>query len=401
MRLSEIKINPKNPRIIKDGKFNRLKKSIQEFPKMMELRPMVIDNDNMVLGGNMRLKALEDLKYDEIPDNWIKKASELSEEEIRKFIILDNASFGEWDWDELANEYEVEELKDWGVEVPNFFGQNEAVEDDYEIPDEIETDIVLGDLFEIGNHRLLCGDSTNSGDVVRLMNGSKADILHCDPPYGVNYADKNEFLNQQDKGNRIQRPYASDKEEDYVAWFNSWLKLAPLSNYNSIYIWINEPKLFELLTTMRLCEIKMSSLLIWVKNNHVLSRKDYHPKYEICLFGWKGKHKFYGDFNTSILEYDKPLKNELHPTMKPVAMIAKLINNSTKIEQIVLELFLGSGTTMVAAHQLNRKCYGMEIDPTYCQVIIDRMLKLDPSLEIKKNGQPYVQKEVENNVLTT
>lgn len=358
----------------------------------------VISEDGVIISGNARQEVANNIGLEnvEIIETDGKRAIYLRAKGIKSgtkefhelALKLNAVSHHNIEFDEAIMEEVLTEdiIEEWGLSK-----QAQATDDDFEVPplEEIKTKIKLGDLFEIGQHRLLCGDSTNSDDVVKLMNGSKADILHCDPPYGVNYADKNKFLNQQDKGNRIQRPYASDKEEDYEAWFNSWLKLAPLNNYNSVYIWINEPKLFELLATMRLCEIKMSSLLIWVKNNHVLSRKDYHPKYEICLFGWKGKHKFYGDFNTSVLEYDKPLRNELHPTMKPAAMIAKLINNSSKIEQIVLELFLGSGTTMVAAHQLNRKCYGMEIDPKYCQVIIDRMLKLNPNIAIKRNGKDW------------
>ena len=172
MRLSEIHSNPDNPRIIKDDKFKKLVKSISEFPKMMELRPIIIDSDSMILGGNMRFKALQELKYKDIPDNWVKRADELTEAEKRRFIIEDNVGFGEWDWDTLANEWNAEELAEWGLDIPDFAIQKpEAVEDDYDIPDEIKTDIVLGDLFEIGEHRLLCGDSTDSDAVEKLMGG--------------------------------------------------------------------------------------------------------------------------------------------------------------------------------------------------------------------------------------
>jgi ParB-like chromosome segregation protein Spo0J len=175
MKIADIKANPNNPRVIKDEKFKQLVKSIQEFPKMMALRPMVINDDSIVLGGNMRLKALQQLGYKEIPDEWVKKASDLTEDEIRRFIIVDNIGYGDHDWEALATGWDMEELKEWGLDVPPMKFA-EAQEDDYEIPDTITTDIVVGDLFEIGQHRLLCGDSTNADDVGKLHNGSIAPI---------------------------------------------------------------------------------------------------------------------------------------------------------------------------------------------------------------------------------
>jgi len=162
MKLSAIHSNPTNPRFIKDDRFKKLVKSIEEFPKMMALRPIIIDAEGMILGGNMRFKALKELGYKEIPDEWVRRADELTDEEKRRFIIEDNVPFGEWDFDILANEWDSEELTAWGLDIPDFAVNKEVTEDDYEVPDEIKTDIVLGDLFEIGQHRLLCGDSTNS-----------------------------------------------------------------------------------------------------------------------------------------------------------------------------------------------------------------------------------------------
>ena len=151
---------------------------------MLELRPIVVNEDMIVLGGNMRLKACKEAGLKEIP---IIKASELNEEQQRAFIIKDNVGFGEWDWDALANEWDAEQLEEWGLDIPNLEGvELDAVEDDFEADaDAIETDIVLGDLFEIGEHRLLCGDSTDSDSVAKLMDGEKADMAHNDPPYGM------------------------------------------------------------------------------------------------------------------------------------------------------------------------------------------------------------------------
>jgi len=184
-KLTDIKSNPNNPRIIKDDKFKKLVASIKEFPQMLSLRPIVVNDDMIVLGGNMRLKACKEAGLKEVP---IIKASDLNEEQQKAFIIKDNVGYGEWDWDMLANEWNEEELVEWGLDIPNFdikdLGTTE--EDDFDVPDGgIETDIVLGDLFEIGEHRLLCGDSTDSDAVAKLMDGKIADMVFTDPPYGM------------------------------------------------------------------------------------------------------------------------------------------------------------------------------------------------------------------------
>jgi hypothetical protein len=174
--IKTVKPNPSNPRHIKDHKFTQLVKSIRHFPEMLQLRPIVVDADNIVLGGNMRLKACIEAGLKEVP---IIVASELTDEQQKEFIIKDNVGFGEWDWEQLANEWEIEQLSDWGLDLPIEMEDTEieAVEDNYQAPDTIETDIVIGDLFEIGEHRLLCGDSTDSDAVAKLMNGEKADMV--------------------------------------------------------------------------------------------------------------------------------------------------------------------------------------------------------------------------------
>ena len=181
--ITQVVPNTSNPRIIKDDKFKKLVKSIQEFPQMLELRPIVVDANMVVLGGNMRLKACKAAGLKEVP---IVIADNLTEEQQAEFIIKDNVGFGEWDWDLLANEWDEQLLQEWGLDLP--FDNTpvlEAEEDDYEAPSEIKTDIVLGDLIEIGNHRLLCGDSTDSDQVAKLMNGQKADMSFTSPPYNA------------------------------------------------------------------------------------------------------------------------------------------------------------------------------------------------------------------------
>ena len=193
VKTTDIHANENNPRILKDDKFKKLVQSIKDFPEMLEIRPIVVNNEMMVLGGNMRLKAIQEIGLKEIP---IIKAENLTEEQEREFLIKDNVGFGEWDWDALANDWDADELKDWGMDLPGDFNPEvlEAEEDDFEINDAIETDIVLGDLFEIGEHRLLCGDSTDSDAVARLMDGEKAELLFTSPPY----SDMREYNGEKD-----------------------------------------------------------------------------------------------------------------------------------------------------------------------------------------------------------
>ena len=191
MKLKDIKPNPNNPRLIKDAKFAKLVKSIKDFPKMMELRPIIIDDNNIVLGGNMRLKALKELKYKDIPDTWTKSAKDLTEEETRRFIIADNIGFGEHDWDILANEWDAKELEEWGLEGFPFEDEVlEAEEDDYTEPENMKVDVVLGDLIEIGEHRLLCGSSTEMDTWQKVMGDELCDLVITDPPYNVAYVGK-------------------------------------------------------------------------------------------------------------------------------------------------------------------------------------------------------------------
>jgi DNA modification methylase len=370
-KISSLKANPDNPRLIKDDKFQKLVKSIKDFPQMLEIWPVVVNDSMMVLGGNMRLKAALEAGLKEIP---VIKASQLTEEQQKEFIIKDNVGFGEWDWDTIANEWDVDQVTEWGLDIPDFALKQEATEDDYEIPDEIETDIILGDLFEIGEHRLLCGDSTDSDLVSILMKGEKADMIFTDPPYGVDH-----------KG--INNDGRVGLKELLEGAFSNY-KINSKSG-GSVYC-CHSDKCSDIFNEVFRSYCHFSCQIIWVKDSLVMSRGDYHSKHEPIFYGWieGGSHKFEGDRKqTSVWEFERPKRSEGHSTMKPVLLVAKAIQNSSKSDDLIFDLFLGSGTTMVASHQLNRKCYGMEIDPKYCQVIVDRMLKLDPSLQIKKNGQ--------------
>jgi DNA modification methylase len=380
MNINEIKPNPNNPRIIKDVKFKQLVKSIQDFPQMLELRPIVIDENNMVLGGNMRLKACIEAGLTDVP---VIHANNLSEDKKKEFIVKDNVGYGEWDWDDLANNWDAQELTDWGLDIPNFDVNNlEAEEDDFAVPDGgTETDIVLGDLFEIGEHRLLCGDSTDSDQVSKLMNGQKADMCHTDPPYNINY----------EGGSKKREKIANDKLDDFPQFiYDVYTTISTaLKKGGAIYVWHASTETHNFIQQFLNAGFLFKSYIVWNKNNSTFGRSDYHWKHEPCIYGWLdgASHSWHGDRKqTTVWDIDRPSRSEEHPTMKPIALCSKPLENSSKQDDIILDVFLGSGSTMVASHQLKRKCYGMELDPKYCQVIVDRMKKLDPTLIIKKNG---------------
>jgi DNA modification methylase len=382
--IKTVKPNPSNPRYIKDHKFTQLVKSIRHFPEMLQLRPIVVDADNIVLGGNMRLKACIEAGLKEVP---IIVASELTDEQQKEFIIKDNVGFGEWDWEQLANEWEIEQLSDWGLDLPIEMEDTEieAVEDNYQAPDTIETDIVIGDLFEIGEHRLLCGDSTDSDAVAKLMNGEKADMVFTDPPYNVAY----------EGGSKKRDAIANDKIDDfykflYDVYTNCFLFM---NDGSPIYVAHSELERSNFTSAFIDAGFKFSSIIVWIKNNSTFSmNKDYKWKHEPIIYGWKqGKERTWKGDNKqdTVWNIDRPSRSEEHPTMKPIELCEKAIKNSSIESSLIFEPFTGSGSTMVAAHQLKRKCYGMELDPKYCQVIVNRMIKLDPDLKITRNGQPY------------
>jgi DNA modification methylase len=377
VNISEIKTNPNNPRVIKDDKFKKLVKSIQDFPEMLNIRPIVVNSDMIVLGGNMRLKACREAGLKEIP---IIYAENLTEEQQKEFIIKDNVGFGEWDWEDLGNNWDKEELEGWGLDLPEFEKEVlEATDDGYEIPEEIKTDIVLGDLFEIGEHRLLCGDSTSITDVEKLMNEKKADMVFTDPPYGIGY----EYNSHKDT-----------KGDDYLNFCTEWFH--NLSLFSDLIIistgwaykkfWYNKNPNDE---------------MVWFDKTKQSGGKSYFLRKTepIFIFG-KIREKYKWDIFENQSNRGDGIR-DLHTCPKPIGLISDIINPQTEKNQIILDIFLGSGTTMVASHQLKRKCYGMELDPKYCQVIIDRMLKLDPSLKIKRNGQEYIKQSENSHANTT
>jgi len=237
--------------------------------------------------------------------------------------------------------------------------------------------IKAGDMFSLGNHLLLCGDSTDEALVQKFLKGQKIDLILTDPPYGVAYVEgKKGFLDQKE-----HKAIANDheqSEEEYGFFTQKWLSaVAPsLSKKNAFYIFNSDHMLFGLKKGAQRSGFFFAQLLIWIKSNAVLGRKDYLPQHELIAYGWRGTHKFLKSKDKSVLFYPKPQKNDLHPTMKPVGLLRHLILNSTRIGESIYDPFGGSGSTLIACEQTKRKCLMVELDPEYCQVIIDRFEKL-------------------------
>jgi DNA modification methylase len=357
----------------------------------------------VVLGGNMRLKACQAAGLVEVP---IIVAENLTLNQRQEFIIKDNVGFGEWDWDILANEWDMQDLQDWGLDLP--FDNTpvlEAEEDDYEAPSEIKTDIVLGDLIEIGQHRLLCGDSTDSDAVARLMNGEKAELLFTSPPYnlGKSVGLRNGAFKGKDNAYDV---YEDDQsEEDYLTLLKEFHSTSMIySDVQAVNIQSLTNNKVSIIEWLSHFKNHFIDVLIWNKTNPMpaMAEKVVSSAFEfIYLFDSKENPKRSirtANFDRGKMSnvYTSAVGNNSHTegahgATFPVPLASHYLSNLSHQNSIIYDSFLGSGTTMVAAHQLDRKCYGMELDPKYCQVIVDRMHKLDPSLEIKINGKPYDQ----------
>ena len=364
IKLSTLKGNPNNPRILKDDKFKKLIKSIEEFPKMMELRPIVIDADNIVLGGNMRLKALKELKYKDIPNTWVKRAADLTEKEKEQFIIKDNVGFGEWDWDILANEWENEELIEWGLDIPDitFLEPDETIGDD-EVPEKAPSITVKGDLYELGEHRVLCGDSTLIDDVEKLMDGDNADFGFCDPPYNLNF----EYNKYED----------NKTDDEYISFSKKWFSNLQLNTTRqAVTLGTHNISVMALLGDV-------AGVACWVKKNWITSCKiaklqQWEP---IFFYGDYTKHKRTSDLYEINRVVQKDVGNN-HTCPKQIKLIEEiLINYSNKS---VLDLFGGSGTTLIACEKTKRKCYMIELDEHYCDVIVQRYVDF-----CKTNNKEY------------
>ncbi len=367
-----------NPRQLTEKQAKDLDTSLTRFNLA---DPIIINADNKIIGGHQRINILKQRGAVEVDVRV--PSRQLTEHEEKELNLRLNKNLGEWDFDLLAG-FDQEMLLDVGFdsdELDKMFQLEPDAQDD-EVPEPPEEPVSkIGDIWLLGRHRVMCGDSTKMDDVERLMDGKKADMVFTDPPYGVSYGDKNKFLNSIAPGNRIQTPIENDHgsvDETGKLWVDVFTLLSQvvLGDVSSYYIC--SPQGGDLLQMMMMMMkaggLPLKHMLIWAKNNHVLGRTDYNYKHEPILFGWHKTHKFYGygDQRFSVWNYNKPLKNDLHPTMKPVELIINALLNSTERNMTVCDVFMGSGSTLIACEKTNRICYGMEIDPKYCDVIVKR-----------------------------
>ena len=409
LRLTDLEINrgqvpglPSNPRQWSRGDLDKLIQSIKDTPELLEARGPIVwpyEGKYIILGGNMRFSALREMNAVDTP--CIVMPEDTPTEKLREIVIKDNGQFGAWDYDMLANEWDDLPLCEMGVpaweteDVSGSIEQKEVEEDDFDAEkDHIEVRCKKGDIWQLGEHRLMCGDSVDLEDVKKLMGGAEADIVFTDPPYGVSYTEKNEFLNSLGKPMAFPKAIENDSkppQEMYDFWVQAFKNIYAVTKERMAY-YITAPQggdLLLLLQAVRDSGFMLKHQLIWNKNNHVLGRCDYNYKHEPIIYGWKigGTHSFVGGskFKTSVWDIDKPLKNDLHPTMKPIELVAATLLDNSQEGMVVLDLFGGSGTTLMAAEETNRRACLMEYDEHYCDVIIARWEKFTGKTAIKLN----------------
>ena len=335
--------------------------------------PVIIDKNHTIIAGHTRFKAAKKLNIENLP---CLIADDLDDKQIKAFRLADNKVSELSDWNfELLNQ-ELSKLSDFSMSdfgfesLENIDFVEDVIEDEVpEIPEEPKAK--YGDIYSLGNHRLMCGDSTIFNDIEKLMNGNLANLLLTDPPYNVNYKSKSTNMQIQNDN--------QNEDSFYQFLYDSFSNIYSfLKDDASFYVWYASKEVVNFSNSLKNAGFDVKQELIWNKNSLVMSRCDYHYKHEPCLYGWKAskKHNWYGNRKqTTVVDFDKPLKNDLHPTMKPVGLFNYQIQNSSKPGDIILDIFAGSGTTLMACEQNNRKAFLMELDPKYVDVIINRWEK--------------------------
>jgi len=359
-KISELKNWESNPRVISEESYEELKESIGSLGNF---EPLVINVDGTVLAGNQRLRVAKEKGDKEVEVSVPER--ELTEEEIKKIGIISNRHSGEWDMDKLANEFE-DILEELGFDdlLPEV--ELEVKEDDYEEPEDLETTVVLGDVYQLGEHRLMCGDSTKIEDVEKLMNGQKADMVFTDPPYGMNLDTnyKDIYSNAQARASNQRRVIADDKEFD--------LRSIPFPKCEEMFLWgadYYRNTLFE-----------GGSWFVW---NKMIGIDRIGNEFELCWSRCRHKRKILDFEWAGFRGMSKSDGVRLHPTQKPVKLCSWFLTNYSKENNKVIDLFGGSGSTLIACEQTNRVCYMMELDEHYATVILDRWEKLTGEQAVK------------------
>ncbi|SFX82604.1 DNA modification methylase [Thermoactinomyces sp. DSM 45891] len=415
MKIQSVSINQINPATYNprldlksgDPEYEKLKKSIAEFGFV---EPLIWNSQTgNLVGGHQRLKVLIEQGVTEVECSVV----DLTEEKEKALNIGLNKVGGDWDFDKLArllDDIQLSgidmDLTGFGEEevdqiLSDFLSGMEPEEDDFDEEEAIDQidDLVTqtGDIWLLGNHRLMCGDATMIDDVTKLMDGQRANMVFTDPPYNVSYTGKtSEALT-------IQNDSMND-DEFYQFLYHAFSNMCAVTEEGGgIYICHADTEGVNFRNALKNSGWELKQCLIWVKNMIVLGRSDYHWRHEPILYGWRSgaSHNWYGDRKQStVWEVDKPNRNGEHPTMKPIAIPAKAIQNSCKPRGIVLDLFSGSGSTLLAAEQTDRVCYGMELDPVYCDVIIRRWEEFTGQKATRLSGEDNYSNAVKAKVPT-
>lgn len=390
-KIRDLKPHPRNPRKLSKHDYEHLQKSLDKFGLIDK---PIINTDDMIIGGHQRIAVLKKSGAKEV-ECWAPKAT-LSEKEIDELNIRLNRATGEWEWDTLANEWEVNDLLEWG------FTEEELSIDLSAAADEAEENAVLeppkdpitrlGDLYELGEHRLICGDSTLPEVVAKVLDGAEPILMVTDPPYGVEYDP-----DWRGKAGKGQKASGKVKNDDRVNWSLAW-HLFPGSVG---YVWHAGKFCSEVQKSLEQAEYEVIAQIIWAKQNFALSRGDYHWQHEPCWYtvkkghnhNWQGardQSTVWEISNLNAFGTNQEDERTAHSTQKPLECMRRPIRNNSAEGEGVYDPFLGSGTTLIAAEQLKRKCYGIELDPAYCNIIVQRWIKYRKeqglSHEIKRNG---------------
>lgn len=355
--IGEIKPNPKNPRVIKDENYKKLLNSIKEFPEMADVREIVVNKDHVILGGNMRFRAMQEAGWTEVPV----KIVDWPQEKQNEFIIKDNISGGDWDWNILANEWDAEELGKWGFDEKDLgiHFDTEVEEDEAPEVQEGEPDSKIGEVYQLGRHRLMCGDATKKEDVEKLMDGQKADMVFTDPPYGVSVV--KDGMVGADFGVAKKGKYSEVMGDDDGTVAREAVAIL-LDMADKAIIWGGNYFL-EFLPAS-------TGWIIWNKRADS-GIKNTFADGEMAWCSFHTPVRIYDQlWNGMIREGEKDKR--VHPTQKPIRLLTDVLNNFSEDGNVILDTFGGSGSTIIAAEQTGRTCYMMELDCRYIDVIIKR-----------------------------
>ena len=376
--INSLSVDQDNPNHMTDRQRKALAENLKRYGFII---PIVVNQDGLIADGQQRWEVAQSLGMKQVPivrlpvsdvDRRILRqvlnklrGEHLLDLDAKEFLKIIDA--GERDSLQKLSAISDREIQRSIIELQSLPMDQE----DFKFYE--DTDVVLGDLYQLGSHKVMCGDSTNSEHVKKLFGEEKVDCLFTDPPYGI-YGDFDHSLrNRKETSNPTV--YHDIDQKDYDQFTHNWLGNVPFADYNTIYIWSNEACMRNLLNGAYSVGVNLNHSIIWVKQHFVLASIDYKAQHEICVYGWKGKHKFYGKDKSSIIMYDRPMKSPLHPTMKPVKLCEMIIPDGSLEGQIVYDPFGGSGSTLIACEDLGRSCRMMELEPPFVQTIVNRWEK--------------------------